>query len=120
MTELLDTLVLGNLVRESQEDGTTLSIHYYSGEGPGVGLTWSSLLDLTTTIEGQFEVCSRSVKCNNVSLVHERLALMDTLILGSLLIGSQKECVTLSMHRHGGEGPRVGLTWSSLLDLLTR
>ena len=99
MTELLDTLVLGHLVRGSQENDTTRSIHYCSGEGPGVGLTWSFLLDLTTTIEGQFEVCSRSVKCNNVSLVHERLALMDTLILGSLLIGSQKDCATLSMYR---------------------
>ena len=68
----------------SQEDGTTLSIHYYNGEGPEVGLTWSSVLDLTTMIEGQIEVCSRSVKLINVSLVHERLALMDTLILGSL------------------------------------
>ena len=107
-------------MRGSQEDGTTLSIHYCSGEGPGVGLAWSSLLDLNTTIEGQICGCSRSVKCNNVPLVYERLALMDTLILGSLLIGSQEDCATLPMHRHDGEGPRVGLTWSSLLDLLTR
>ena len=44
----MDTLVIGSLMIGSQEDGTTLSIHYYSGEGPGVGLTWSSLLDLLT------------------------------------------------------------------------
>ena len=68
----MDTLVIGSLMIGSQEDGTTLSIHYYNGEGPEVGLTWSSLLDLTTMIEGQIEVCSRSMKLTNVSLEHER------------------------------------------------
>ena len=57
----------------SQEDGTTLSMHYYSGEGPGVGLTWRSVFDLTTMIEGQSEVWFRSVKCSNVSPVHWKL-----------------------------------------------
>ena len=80
----MDTLVLGSLVIGSQEESATLSIHHYNGEGPRVGLTWSSVLDLTTMIEGQIEVCSRSGKLINVSLAHERLALMDTLILGSL------------------------------------
>ena len=44
---------------------------------------------------------------------------MDTLVLGSLVIGSQKERATLSMPHYSGEGPRMGLTWSSLLDLST-
>ena len=41
-------------------------------EGLRVGLTWSSLLDLSTMSESQSEVWFRSVKCNNVSLEHER------------------------------------------------
>ena len=44
---------------------------------------------------------------------------MDTLVIGNLVVGSQKECATVSIHHCSGEGPRVGLTWSSLLDLST-
>ena len=42
-------------------------------EGLRVGLIWSSLLDLTTTIEGQTCGWSRSVKLTNVPREHERL-----------------------------------------------
>ena len=53
-TELLDTLVLGNLVRGTQDGCATVSIHHYSGERPRrVGLIWSSLLDLSSMSEGQ-------------------------------------------------------------------
>ena len=45
---------------------------------------------------------------------------MDTLILGSLVFGSQEESAMLAMHCCRGEGLRVDLTWSSSLDLLTR
>ena len=44
----MDTMILASLMIGSQEDGTILSMHHYSGEGLGVDLTWSSLLDLLT------------------------------------------------------------------------
>ena len=69
----MDTLVIGSSMIGSQKDRTALSIQHYSGEGPRVGRTWSSLLDLTTTIEGQTCGWSKSVKLTNVPREHERL-----------------------------------------------
>ena len=44
------------------------SVHSLDG-----GLTWSSLLDLSTMSKVQICDCPRPVKCNNVSLEYERL-----------------------------------------------
>ena len=116
-TELLDTLILARLMRGSQEEYATASIHHYNRKGPRVDLTWNSLLDLTTMIEGQTCGWSRSEAHQCLSGA-QKTELLDTLkILARLVRGSQEEYATVSIHHYSGERPRVGLTWSSLLDL---
>ena len=116
----MDTLVIGSSMIGSQEDGTILSMHHYNREGPTVGLTWSSiLLDLSTSGEGQTCGWSRSVKLINVSLEHERRTRWTHWYLEASWFDHMRtvppfQCITTT-----GEGLRVGLTWSSLLDLST-
>ena len=90
-------------------------IHRHNGKGLRVNLTWSSLLDLLTR---RVEAILWLVQVSEVQQFFSQKDQMDSLILESLMLGSQKESATLSMHRDNREGLRVDLTWSSLLDLL--
>ena len=115
----MNTLVHGSLVVRAQEDCADLSMHRHDGEGPRVGLTWSSLLDLLTNIR-RLEAILWLLQVSGVQQFLSQTDQMDSLILGSLVIESQEESATLAMHCYRGKGLRVDLTWSSSFDLLAR